>query len=269
MLSKFFKNQKDQEDFAIALVVIALAGILIGYFTFYQDKSIFDGMNTLVTQNTRIDTLQIDGSTYVAVQTDEMLDESPPKSKIIPVAPINTTPSIDTLTGKSEHTVRYSDEEIDDEGLGTQDIDDVGITESTKDLLDSVISDEDELLIDEEPIVEEAEDVQPEMMEDIPAIEEPEEEPTEEETVTSIEKQDASPRFTPRSKCIVVIGAYSNKTNIHKLIGRLDQEGYPVFKVPFRGLTRVGAYIDCEYSTSLLEKIRRDYSADAFLMKSK
>ncbi len=265
MLSKFFTNPKDREDFAIALVVIALAGILIGYFTFYQGQSGFDQMSTLVTQNTKIDTLQVEGMTYVAAEpVAEVTDVSPTKSKIIPIAPIKTKLAADTLTGKNEDIDETINEDLRDENSNVTDSDDLGFTESTKDLLDSVISEENESLNDDEPIIVDEVDTQTEIIDDTPPIAEPA------IVAEPIEKNEITTRNpSPKRKCIVVIGAYSNQTNVRKLIGRLDQEGYPVFKVPFGGLTRVGAYIDCAYSTSLLEKIRREYGSDAFLMKAK
>jgi len=274
MLSKYYNNPKDKEDFAIALVVIALAGILIGYFTFYQDSSVLDGRDTLVTQNTKIDTLHVDGVTYVAVETeDEMVEDvHPSKSKIVPVTPLETKLTAGTLAGKNESIDVNNDEEIIDENVDVveavdaTDPDDVGIVESTKDLLDSIISDEDELVNDDESIIVEEDSVQPQIIDESLIAEAPDKV----EATKPIEKKVApSHKSSAKSKCIVVIGAYGNQKNIRKLIGRLDQEGYPVFKVPFRGLTRVGAYVDCAYRRSLLQKFKREYSPDAFLMRAK
>ncbi len=69
--------------------------------------------------------------------------------------------------------------------------------------------------------------------------------------------------------CIIVIGAFNESRNTSKLKERLDKDGYDIFEVPFRGLTRIGVYIPCENSTNQLRKVRRLYASDAFIFKEK
>ncbi len=282
MLSKYFDNTKDKEDFGIAVVVIILAGILIGYFSLFSDKGKgAKEASNYARQNSPIDTLQMDGKTYVAVSPEEV---STPKNHRQKEENLDdnefdvsdTTKQVST-NELSENTEARAEEEPADTGM---DDDDVGMTEEVPDLLDSIIADEkiieDVDLADEEAdsqdiknnqVVDEATSpLDAEKRNPVAEGEVKDQEaatPKKQETKKPVQrKRQARKKYD----CIIVIGAYGNQSSIKKLIGRLDRDGYAIFKVPYKGLVRVGVYEACAKSKSTLAKIRSKYADDAFLM---
>lgn len=287
MLSRYFSNPKDKADFGIAVVVIALAGILIGYFSFFgsptfTERSASDYSN----HNSPIDTLDMAGVTFVAVVVKENDGHKVRKKQHINDRHLSNDVALEDLSNSGELAPSESKnesvatpEKIDPE-LG-MDSDDVGISNGTVDLLDSIIADENIVEEDEGQILEDVEaPTSDDMVADekidevIEDINEPE--VIVEEVIVAVPEKEApkkDARIKKRSKkrkygCIVVIGAYGNATNIKKMIGKLDRAGYQIFKVPYKGLTRVGVYEECAKANATLKRIQRKYSSDAFVMKA-
>ncbi|HHB79291.1 MAG TPA: hypothetical protein ENK85_08675 [Saprospiraceae bacterium] len=279
MLSKYFGSTEEKTDFAIALVVIALAGILIGYYSFFDQTDLFSQSKEDLAVEFQLDTLDLDGHTFIAVV--------PPSEKIPPINQhsgsqddaVIETPyrRVDSLA-ENQTKVAMDSNRVDDglvgddtdknelDGSDLKDTDDVGMEDSTTDLLDSIINEPNESVKDTESNY--STDVDTSVKESIKQSD------TEETAVKPTSKPQPKKRKSKirrerRTKCIVIVGAYNNKSNIKKLVGRLDADGYPVFKVPYKGLTRVGAYVDCQNSASILTKIQAKYTPDAFLMKTK
>ena len=69
--------------------------------------------------------------------------------------------------------------------------------------------------------------------------------------------------------CIIVVGAFANKTNVIKLQKSLISEGYDVFTTPYKGTTRVGVYQSCtsKQLESTLKVIRQKYAKDALVLE--
>lgn len=276
MHSKDFSNSEDQFDFAIAIVVLVLAGILIGYFSFYSDDSL-GGDTDLVAFESKIDTLELDGLTYVAMPMALEEISSTDRLQKLKEGQKEEISVVDTLTGKNTMDESMNDDETESADIDVDgtDSEDIGITESSKDLLDSIIDEEDSLPMYEDVVIDtSSSDVKENVtIETSAADTEPTEAVSEAETTAQPQEEpkpkiQQKPRSSRQSKCIVVIGAYSSQLNAKKMIGRLDKDGYPIFKVPYKGLTRVGAYVDCASSESILAEIRRKYGQDAFLMKA-
>ena len=289
MLSRYFSNPKDKADFGIAVVVIALAGILIGYFSFFGSPTSAERPDSdYSNHNSPIDTLDMAGVTYVAAAAVKVDDTKKVRKK----QPVNEgNPSDDVrledLSSKQEGTLEKSESEsvakaegeIDPE-LG-MDSDDVGISNGKVDLLDSIIADENIVEEDEGPTLEDTADTTNDdlvMDEKSDEITEnvPESEAIVEEAIVAAPEKEI-PKKAARTKkrnkkkkfgCIVVIGAYGNASNIKKMIGKLDRAGYQIFKVPYNGLTRVGVYEECAKANTTLKYIQRKYSSDAFVMKA-
>ncbi len=261
MLSKYFKNQRDQTDFFIAILVIALAGLLIGYYSFNADNSIIQLNTQTQMPNPRLESLEIDGKTFVAIHPmperkhnhkniDNEYAETVPNQVIADSLDKNKVVDGKADIEEDEVVETATDENIDEDDFEEEDIDlDEDITE-----LDSISALEDDIVLDE-------------------VIESDIKDTT---TTASFTKKESSSETSSKSStasnrgdCIIVIGAFGDAINVKKLIGKLDNQGYSIFKVPFKGLTRVGIYEDCAIVNKTLKKIRRKYYDDAFIMQAK
>jgi len=79
---------------------------------------------------------------------------------------------------------------------------------------------------------------------------------------TTIERSDVK-------DCIIIVGAYANKSNVAKLKKSLIAEGYDAFVTPYKGITRVGVYHSCDGAQleSDLRDIRQKHARDAVVLE--
>ncbi len=276
MFSKYFKDEKEQTDFFIAIVVIVLAGLLIGYYSFSSEKS-FIALESDRISNPKVESLELDGKTFVALETTSSRKqivkekvhysdtEFRQETKILSdssmveqteIVAVGDIPDDEIEEDESENDIsdeqEISEDEFD-EDFDDDFEDDNAVTEienvSDADIVNEVDETEIESAVDE---IEDSESTTDD--EDV--------------EVTSI-STDSKSKTTQRGDCIIVIGAFGSERNIKNLIGKLDFKGFPIFKVPYNGLTRVGIYEDCDSVNETLVKIRNTYSPDAFVMKAR
>ena len=280
MLSKYFKDSKDKVDFYIAIVVIAMAGLLIGYFSF--DTSDFLAGQSTKSINTpeKIDTLEVAGRTYFAVNTIEEETTSPSKTKKLHTRNnegINafSENAIDTTNATTQTTAakekNYADDEpIDDTTEIPSGEETAGETVNTENAISDTNGKE-----GTEPDNDVTTNTTGTSAEQADIIEETDtneqtitDETTQEEKQPVAETEQEAKSQDVSRDCIIIIGSYKSAKNVAKLIGRLDRHGYPVFKAKRKGLTRVGIFEDCNTVNETLKNIRRKYSKDAFIMKA-
>lgn len=267
MLSKYFKNQKDQIDFFIAISVIALAGLFIGYYALTTDQPFIAKASDSLIVNPKVECLEVAGKTFVTFETTDSTHNAKAKRKKIDENSGNNIveikDSVRNVTSIASIVEDDVEEMLDDE-----------IDENTE----IEIDENEEIDVDDSDIIEDLDDdFDEEIAEEIVTESEAEETADENEELATIE--DSSEEVPPVSAttetnskkigdCIIVIGAFGNERNIKNLIGKLDYKGYPIFKVPFNGLTRVGVYEDCVDAEETLQEIKNKYSPDAFILKA-
>lgn len=264
MLSKYFNNSKEKADFGISLVVIILAGSLIGYFSFFGTApSNQGGIKETLELNPQIDTLDLDGRTYIAVvPTNQDSQKSHPSQKqeelVITTQDLpHSTTQIDTFSSQENEEPLVKTEEKPaihqeaDNAIEAPDSTEIATLEETHDF-------------DEVPNTEAT--PLTEVIDTIVSIDNPVE-----EVVQTYEKntQPTLDKPTQNRDCIIVIGAFKNEGNIRNLIGKLDRDGYPIFKSIRNGTTRIGIYQDCTEVRTTLIKVRSKYTKDAFIMKAR
>lgn len=281
MFSKYFKDEKEQVDFFIAIAVIVLAGLLIGYYSFSSDES-FIALESDNISNPKVESLEIDGKTFVALKTSSVKRIKKVKDNYSEFEHETLILSDSSVVepAQKDAAIDHSEDEIDEDQNDVSDEQEISEDDFDEDFDDEDFDEEDfdgedsRLEIDDESeldIVSETDDAETEsdnspIENEIDEVENSE--ATKELDVASI-STDTNSETKPRGDCIIVIGAFGNKSNIKKLIGKLDYIGYPIFKVPFKGLTRVGVYDDCDSIHETLIKIQNTYSPDAFIMKAR
>lgn len=80
----------------------------------------------------------------------------------------------------------------------------------------------------------------------------------------------ASPMVESGKDCIIIIGAFSSKSNVDRLLQNLTEDGHRPFTTPYEGMTRVGVYTSCDNTIlyNRLRSISKKYAADAFALKN-
>ncbi len=237
MLDSILHNPKDKIDFIIAMVVILLAGFFIIYYSLESEKNPQQG--ELSPDLHLADSMVIDGTLYVPF---------PPSNTEDRLNVIGASPDV-VASHENDSYVVHSSYMNSEDSISTGNI----VLDSLASIereIDSSVMDIDTLSMSQGQVF---------INDSIQEIEERVSEAIQSET----QKQSEDPR-----SCVIVIGAYGNEDNKNNLIARLEGDGYDVFQVPYKGLTRIGVYMSCssEKIESELSMIRIKYAADAVVL---
>lgn len=252
MLQHHFKTQRDRHDFAIAVVVVALAALLVlGLLPDTADRALsivdqlsiapkgYDDRSPLITN---------DGVTYT-YQAMEIKERYVP-----PVAKIRTIEqriSRHSYSHRTEAAAASTPKHGSPQEVSSRPI---AIAATTPDssstaeiaLLPTEVTSTS--LIDTAVQVSAADTTRK-----IPAA-----------TTTIDQGLGAIP-----NDCVIVIGSFANQKNINGLLQDLRVKGHRVFTAPHKGLTRIGLYSSCDNTIlyTRLREIQRLYAKDAFVVK--
>ncbi len=238
MSKKVLKDMKkeDRNDFYISIPVILL---MLGFIIFYSFSSVETEApsfhSSLLENSQEISELTIAGSTFVPIQDLKY------RKRISSPAKINKLP-LKRLYSQSQSKVDTQSTHIIAADLVQEDE-----IQSTKEdtIIDSTIDYEQR--IDSTQIG------------------------TDEIIVTETTAQAVEPETQNQNldqECVIILGAFGRQSNVTRLLDRLSAEGYDSFSTPYKGLTRVGVYHNCNIESLMesLETIREKYTKDAMVL---
>jgi len=251
-MDQFFKlpdSPKERLDFWIALSVCFIGLGLVGWYSIYNGEA-------------------------STTQTAEVIEA--------------VSTSIDDVASVDLQTEVLEDETASDEADSEETAKSINLKEFSATAAPTVISTsfKDELSSVSEPISEKIEEpIVHEFEPKIEAVPEIKSADVKEEVLETITKaatvEKANPKAVQEVKskiiqpaqvsvdCKILVGAFGDSKNLNLIIERLKEEGYDTFTTPFRGLTRVGIYNDCDRSSleNTLSLIRKEYADDAMILK--
>ncbi len=246
-------SAKDKIDFYIALAVVILTGVFILYFIFPAQPASLNYNDILIDNSLEIDQLQIENDVYVPV-TDDILK----RNKIKPVKKIRSTLIPNSISSSKKAAPIYENENADT--LPTEKESAPIVKESTPILKEVIDTLNTASISDINPQGIDSEIAKTETITEAPVIKEVKEIVKVKEVVKTKNNE---------TSCIVVIGAYGRQSSIDKLIRRLENDNYKIFKTPYKSLTRIGVYLPCDKVTIEREliKLRKNYAKDAMLLR--
>lgn len=241
-------SQKDKIDFYISIAVVVLAGAFILYYAL-PHTSVTQSDNIILENSLEINQLEINDDIYAPVTNDVLKRE-----RISPVEKIRSVElpqRIDRITNTETNSK----------------IEPNSIIANEKTTVDSKIMEVTEKIESKKSIS--AAQNQKTNTETIPdnIVIKTKPETTEQQVPTK--KQTATATKTSSTDCVIVIGAYGQRKSIDKLTKRLLNDGYKIFRTPYKNLTRLGVYLPCDkiIIEQELVTIRKKYAKDAMILR--
>jgi len=237
----FFQNEKDRNDFFIALPVIALSGLFILHFL-VQPKAEpgIDGIRLATIENPAERNFWERGSREEVGELE--IGRAPAKTVALPSLPI--TP-LEVKPVKKPISAPRLDKSETKESRGSV------AKESEKAKTAAVKP--------KTPVIPESESDDVEKEATTQSSEIVKEEPASTKRVVDSSSRDLN--------CSIAVGLYVERKNIDKMMRRLRNQGYTPITVPLRRTTKVAIKIPCNSSESqrILRDIRANFAHDAFI----
>jgi len=240
-------SKKDKIDFYISIVVISLAALMILYFTIY-DTNILKTTSVPMAQSEVIvtDDVQNDITEVDIISSEENLEEIEAltisgdtyKSKHIPNLEFDSA-NVEIPVSSESHSLEdiNSDDEVVTQDIQSEILDTVlTVGNDVVEQVTEIITENSELVVQEEA----------------------------EAKKTTIVNNDSS----VKSPCIIIIGSYRKAKNVTKMMRKLETAGYNAFNQPYKDLTRVGMYLDCDPANirKKMAEVRSNFASDAVLL---
>jgi len=234
-------SDRDKVDFFIALAVVILAGAFI-LLNIVPSLSLSDSdnKNILVDNSQAIEKVEIKDAVYVPV-TNEVLK----RNRIAPISKIKTNELPHNISSSRKENPIVKDEYP----LSTKKETTLKVEEKIN-VVDTLTTDS-TIVTNTDKI--DQDNSANETINEVPVTKRPEK--------AIIQRDDR--------ECIIVIGAYGKQKSIDKLLRRLKNENYKIFRTPYKSLSRIGVYLPCDKVTIEKEliKLRKNYAKDAMLLR--
>lgn len=244
-----FDNKEERQDFWIAITVLSLALLFIGFSSIKDSVSFDVPMNVLSTETTET-------SDKVVPSVASFYREREEVAAVPSIDPI----SVDLVSkgGSNVTTAVTSDyeEEIDYSTITN------GIQTKVNDAADKIEATASKV----EEVISESPKVVEEKVEKVIASEELPKQNTNEAAPKIIAPRPLEEESSSE-ECHISVGLFKQGNNVEKLVRRLKSQGFNVYTKRVARSTQVGVYVTCDrtLAESILSEIQTNFAKDAFV----
>ena len=244
-----FDNKEERQDFWIAITVLSLALLFIG-FSSIKDTVSFDVPMNVLASETAETTNKVVPSVASFYREREVVEAVPSIDPIsVDLVSKGGAKATSSITSDYEEEIDYSS--VANE-IPTK-------ISDAREKIEATVSKVEEVIVESPKVVEQK-------VEEVIASEEL---PKQNVNTADLEIVPPTPVVEENAseECHISVGLFKEGNNVDKLVRRLKSQGFNVYTKRIARSTQVGVYVTCErtLAESILSEIQTNFAKDAFV----